>query len=654
MKASLATAIRIAAALSLLLGCGWAHSATWVVTTTADPGGGTCGTTCALRDAINAAAPNDSIAFAIPATDPGCASANVCTIALDPSTGAIFITKNVTLDGSGQNITLDGTKRTVLLINLGATLQVNALTFVNSYCELNACVGAYGGGAITNVQGGQVTVTNSVFSNNSVGYSAPTQGRPPREPFTGSAIYSGDSTVSPYASTLIIANSTFTNNYAPGGGGAVYSVGRLTITNSTFSGNTTISNTNPSSGSGGAVLYQGGLGASITGSTFSGNSAVTGGAVWHVSTPSDLLTITNSTFAGNSAVNYGGAVDSLNALTVITNSTLSNNVSAAQGGAVSNNMGSLTLNNTILANNGSSGSCAVTAPGSVTFGPITDGGGNLSDDASCGFPQSTSLNGINPDLGPLQYNGGPTQTLALLSGSPAIPLGVAANCPATDQRGVSRPGSGQNCSSGAFQYVAPLTLACPAATARVGVAYSSALAASGGVLPYHFSITKGSLPPGLTSNATTGGVSGTPSKNGSFEFMAQVKDSNALGARTVTVTCEVTVSPPLIQLTETPTLVNFGSVVLNSQRVSTVIVGNTGTAAVSISSIAVVPSSNPLSAREFVASSSCPPSLPVGTSCSVNVTFFALSMGSQSATLLITSNAQGSPQAIPLTAFVVP
>ena len=430
-----------ASLLLLLLAFGVSRAATLLVTTTADPGSGTCNTSsgCALRDAISNAAPNDTIEFAIPSTDPGCVSPGVCTIVLDQSAGQLLITNNVTIDGVGQNITLDGSSRQRLLLNAGAVVNINSLTFANAYCEGDVCPGALGGAAIINF--GTLTVTNSSFSGNSVGYSDPfvsPAGIYGRDAYGGSAIYSEG-----VGAVVSIANSTFTGNSGPGTGGAIFDAGdSLSITDSTFSGN--------SGGSGGAVGSFG-TAASIKNSTFSGNSGEDGGAV---AVFSGTLTVTNSTFSGNSSV-VAGAVHNLYGATTITNSTLAGNV-APQGGEVANETGTLILNNTIVANSSGSGNCA--AAGTLTRGgPITDGGGNLSDDSSCGF-QTTSLSGANPNLGPLQNNGGPTQTLALLAGSPAIALGVPANCPATDQRGAARPGLGQNCSSGAFQYVAPAQL----------------------------------------------------------------------------------------------------------------------------------------------------------------------------------------------------
>jgi hypothetical protein len=98
--------------------------------------------------------------------------------------------------------------------------------------------------------------------------------------------------------------------------------------------------------------------------------------------------------------------------------------------------GLATLQNSIVANN-SGGNCSVT---------MTSKGYNLSSDNTCNFNNS-DRNNIDPMLGPLQYNGGSTQTMALPSGSPAIDVGNPSGCTdgrnplKTDQRGLPRPNS---------------------------------------------------------------------------------------------------------------------------------------------------------------------------------------------------------------------
>src|SRR5262249_39043057 len=95
----------------------------------------------------------------------------------------------------------------------------------------------------------------------------------------------------------------------------------------------------------------------------------------------------------------------------------------------------------LLANATSGGDC-----GFDNASAPNNSGGNLVEDGTCGFPV-----GGNPNLGPLQNNGGSTLTYALQSPSPAIDTGVDAGCPATDQRGVTRP-QGSHCDIGAVEF----------------------------------------------------------------------------------------------------------------------------------------------------------------------------------------------------------
>lgn len=115
------------------------------------------------------------------------------------------------------------------------------------------------------------------------------------------------------------------------------------------------------------------------------------------------------------------------------------------GGGINATNGSLLLLDSIVADNPSGSDFY------GTFGSLTDGGDNISSDISFPFSAPGSMNNTNPELGPLGNYGGPTQTVPLLAGSPAINAGGAGGRPATDQRGVPRPSIGA-CDIGAFEY----------------------------------------------------------------------------------------------------------------------------------------------------------------------------------------------------------
>ena len=104
----------------------------------------------------------------------------------------------------------------------------------------------------------------------------------------------------------------------------------------------------------------------------------------------------------------------------ITNSTFSGNEASCTGGVIAFFDGSVTLRATILAAS-TNGNCRF-------FIHAFDAGYNIPDDNSCLFSNTGSLNNTNPDLSGLASNGGPTQTIALLPGSPAIEAIPLAEC----------------------------------------------------------------------------------------------------------------------------------------------------------------------------------------------------------------------------------
>jgi hypothetical protein len=129
----------------------------------------------------------------------------------------------------------------------------------------------------------------------------------------------------------------------------------------------------------------------------------------------------------------------VNSLLTLTNSTVSGNIARDSGGGIQSR--SFTLANTIVADNVVD-NCSNSADSL---------GYNLTDDTSCALAEPTDLVVADAMLGPLQDNGGPTETHALLPGSPGIDAG-SVDCPPpdTDQRGVARP-QGAACDIGAFE-----------------------------------------------------------------------------------------------------------------------------------------------------------------------------------------------------------
>jgi CSLREA domain-containing protein len=237
---------------------------------------------------------------------------------------------------------------------------------------------------------------------------------------------------------VLIANSQFTNNLSFAGGGLANVNAVSTLTNVTLSENEALS--------GGAIVNAGTL--SLSSSAVSANTArVNGGGILNVGN----LTLVNVTISGNSAVNEGGAIQNAGEAS-LTNVTIALNTAASGGGIF--NTSSITLKNTIVADSLSGGDCS---------GSITSAGHNLDSDGTCGLAAIGDLSGLDPRLGLLQDNGGPSFTQALLSGSPAIDTADNSGCPATDQRGSHRPtrgnpGSTITCDIGAYEFGAPAAL----------------------------------------------------------------------------------------------------------------------------------------------------------------------------------------------------
>ena len=232
-------------------------------------------------------------------------------------------------------------------------------------------------------------------------------------------------------------------------GGGLYDeggFGALTIYNCTFSHNTV-----DNGGLGGGVFCKGPGGTGIDYSTFFANQANgatgKGGGLMYDSAPGASLI--NSTFSQNSAGFTGGAIMTNNSMT-ITSCTFKRNAAGGGGAAICRLAPAVTLKNTIIAASAVGANCS--------GGAMTSDNNNLDQDATCGLAGTHDLKNIDPRLGPLQDNGGPTMTHALLAGSPAIDAAALLGCEAKDQRGVLRPVDGNGdgtavCDIGAVEYI---------------------------------------------------------------------------------------------------------------------------------------------------------------------------------------------------------
>ena len=252
-----------------------------------------------------------------------------------------------------------------------------------------------------------------------------------------------------------ISDLTIANGNTPGSkGGGVSNSGALTITNSTISGNAAAAGGGVAGG-GGGIYNTGAL--SVTKSTISGNTTSSGngggngGGIYNTGT----LNLTNSTISGNSAgggIFYGGGIfndNDIGGTVTITNGTISGNTAQYRGGGIAY---TVTARNTIIAQNSAGGGVGPDVNGALTsqgFNFIGNSSGATITPAQSSDQIGTPSSPIDPLLGPLQDNGGPTFTRALLSGSPAINAGDDAFAPKLDQRGYLRLGISD---IGAFEF----------------------------------------------------------------------------------------------------------------------------------------------------------------------------------------------------------
>jgi len=220
--------------------------------------------------------------------------------------------------------------------------------------------------------------------------------------------------------TVTVVDSIVRNNSTEDGkGGGIFADSVLTLAGSTISSNSATGDF----GDGGGVSART---ITATSSTFSGNfSGDNGGGI--ASTFDAVLT--NSTVSGNSSLYGGGGIHISNGDLTLRNSTVAENSSGADGGGIFLPIGVagtvLTIENSIVANNSASGLAPDLRPRpadqlDINYTLI----GDTSDSRVTTATGTGNLIDISPLLAPLGFYGGPTQTHALLSGSPAIDAGV--------------------------------------------------------------------------------------------------------------------------------------------------------------------------------------------------------------------------------------
>jgi CSLREA domain-containing protein len=518
----------IGAVLGLLAAAASAAAATYTVTTTADTAVNDANcqpASCSLRQAITKTVGGDTVI--VPAS----------TSPYLVSNGQLTVSTALTIRGAGASASViqatAGNQDRVMLINgNSAPVRLEGLTITggvdatltteaggggiaavgpgpvvlddvdvvgNTVDTTNAGAGPdQGGGGIFTAT--SMTLTGSTVSNNHV-VVAQSQGDGGGGGIlaTGGNLTITDSSVSANTAEVSPDTSVAVDN---NGGGGVYMDGQdLTVTGSAIQGNTAMvtaaTSSNPTPADGGGGIYQFGDNFRLQDSTVSGNVAHGpglakggGGGIFDDGDTSQYL---NSTITGNStdepaATNIadsdgGGGVllDNVKGGVAMANMTITaNRASAATGGGINNHLiSTVDVTNSIIAANTASdadGNCS---------GAIDSDGYNLTDDPAsantCALTATGDVVDANPVLGPLQDNGGPTPTEALLAGSPAIDAGDPAGCTnllgnplSTDQRGVSRPQpAAGRCDIGAYERALPVVINGAAAVTGTSVVFDA-------------------------------------------------------------------------------------------------------------------------------------------------------------------------------------
>lgn len=441
----------------ILWGVTEAGAATFLVTKTADTADGTCDADCSLREAIiaaNAAAGDDIIT--LPA---GTYTLSLAGTGEDAAaTGDLDITSNLTINGAGgltTAVNANNIDRGFHIVGT-QTVVINNLRIKEGQAPNGAASNGSPGGGIL-IDNGTVTLSGLTVTSNNAGSGGNGDGAAGFNGACGGGIAILNGTVSINEGTISSNDAgnggTGAAGFAGGsggsGGGICLSGGTLTLMNSEIQNNDAgaggsgggMGDPSGAGGDGGGVALLGGTG-TLTNNTLAFNAAgggETGGGGGAIATSGGAVTIKNNTITINGP---GGGT-----------------TTPGEGGGVFRSAGTLTIGNSIVAEN-------VPAPGGTSpdcSGTVTSSGFNLIGiGTGCTGPTNgvngdevgTGTSPIEPlfDLAGLTDNGGPTQTVAIQSGSPALNTGDNATCASQDQRGETRLlSSSDACDKGAFE-----------------------------------------------------------------------------------------------------------------------------------------------------------------------------------------------------------
>ena len=297
--------------------------------------------------------------------------------------------------------------------------------------------------------------------------------------------YSGGGLIAGGGATATITRCDFIHNRAMWGAAIAVrnsnSVDLIDSTIDTNGGTDGEPNTPYNTHRGGGIYVYGGI-LTITGSTISANEAYSGGGIY-MTNGSPAITVLNSTISGNSAETSGGGVFVEVGDATFNNTTVTGNRATAvegyngDGGGIYNQGGAVTVRNTILAGNMDPPDAWNTVSADDCGGAggiVSDGYNILGNDTGCTFTGGagdqigTEVAPLDPLLGALVANGGPTLTHALEvvspaldAANPAVPGSGGSACESTDQRGVPRPADGDPvpgaiCDIGAYEALTTL------------------------------------------------------------------------------------------------------------------------------------------------------------------------------------------------------